>query len=114
MVTIERICSLKNPHLGGGCAAKKQFTISKRYIGIIGHNQERINHSQIKLNEFRGVDSGNDSDHPILYDLKKLRESSEFIYTTQTMGSNTMMTSAFFHGIAENLQDFLAVLEEYE
>ena len=86
----------------------------KKALGIIIHLQEAISLRRMKLEEFHGVDIEQVSGYPILYDLDNLRESSEFIYATQSMGSGVMGTSVRFGYMAETLESFLTVLEEYE
>ena len=100
----------RNPFL-----AKKALEIES-WVESRLSNQEnvssQINIASDRFNKFRGRGSVSTGRAPV-YDLKELKTSSEFKYTVQTIDSRKINLMEFSRQIAESLEDFLAVLEEY-
>ena len=75
-------------------------------------NTARIAHFEGNLNQFVGP--GRVGEVPPLYNLDKLRSSDEFRYTVRAIVRCMRNLESFNEHIAGSLEEFLAVLEEYE
>jgi hypothetical protein len=86
----------------------------KSSLSTINHVLEATLLRHVKADVYRGVNNRQLSDLPVVYDLDQLQSSSEFNFTTRTTAAQLMSASTMSGGLAETLEDFLAVLEEYE
>ncbi len=93
--------------------AMKLVSLIKRRLGVLGHIYEKLNLASQSLHEFRGDHIGR-LEMEVLYDLDDLKTSKKFLYLTQNVVQRTYTLSRAYQIIQEDLESFLAVLEEYE
>ena len=79
----------------------------------IKRHSDKLNLFESNLNKFLGPGTRSLS-RPPRYNLEKLRQSEEFAYTTLAVQRSMGSTLLFINQVTDALQDFLAVLEEYE
>ena len=86
----------------------------KRQMSVLLHIEHQIDLLTPTIAKYRGRGIGGEHPVALTYDLEELRTSSEFLHTAQTIIEQTRRTGQWASFLAEILQDFLTVLEEYE
>ena len=81
-------------------------------MAIIHHNYDWIDGYHSFLSNFRGGIAAEPAE--IHYDLEKMRASSEFAFSVESINAGMKSIRGFTARVAKDLQAFLAVLEEYE
>ena len=101
----------RNSHLAD--EALKLESSTEFNLGILRNLREELARENTTVHQYRGMTTPILPKLRIQYNIDELRSSSEFQYATQNIISMLGTSSLFSNNIAEDLEAFLAVLEEY-
>ena len=86
----------------------------KRQMSVLLHIEHQIDLLTPTIAKYRGRQIRGEHPVALTYDLEELRSSSEFLHTAQTIIEQTRRTGQWASRLANILEDFLTVLEEYD